>query len=152
MHLMLKLPFPPSVNSLYTNQRGGKNRVKSTRYNNWCKFATQCLNEQKTTFFSGKTIILIGLHKPDNRTRDCQNYVKPITDLLVDFGILQDDSLIQFDSSYWTGQLGSQAQVDVYSAQYDNTSRYLAHTIHNLLLSPLLEQEISTYCNTSSQK
>lgn len=149
MHLLIKLPFPPSVNSLYTNQRGGKKRVKSTKYNQWCKFAKDCLKQQKTVKFTSKTIVMVGLPRPDKRTRDAQNYMKAITDLLVDFGILQDDSLIQFDSAYWLNQPGLEVIVDVFSVQSDKTSRYLAHVIRNLLLSPNLADSLAIFDNIS---
>ena len=148
MHLLIKLPFPPSVNSLYTNQRGGKKRVKSTKYNQWCVFAKECLKKQNTVKFTGKTIVMIGLPKPDNRVRDAQNYMKAITDLLVDFGILQDDALIQFDSAYWLNQQGLEVIVDVFSVQSDKTSLYLVHAIRNLLLSPHLEDCLATFDKT----
>lgn len=148
MHLLIKLPFPPSVNSLYTNQRGGKKRVKSTKYNQWCKFAKECLKKQNTTRFTGKTIVMIGLPKPDNRVRDAQNYMKAITDLLVDFGILQDDALIQFDSAYWLDQQGFEVIVDVFEVQDEKTSLYLVHAIRNLLLSPHLADSLAIFGNT----
>lgn len=135
MHLLIKLPFPPSVNGLYTNQRGGKKRVKSTKYNEWCKFATQCLNQQQTAFFTFKTVVMIGLPRPDKRHRDAQNYMKPITDLLVSYGILQDDSLIQFDAAYWLNQQGLEVIVDVFAVQDDKTSQYLVDMIRTQLLS-----------------
>lgn len=98
--MKLYLPFPPSVNGLYS---GKARRFKSPDYKTWCNAAGWKLKTQKLPDKPiGECHVEIHLVRPDRRIRDCANYEKAVTDLLVDMGVLMDDSLIQRNTQLWT--------------------------------------------------
>lgn len=90
--LVLHLPTPPSVNSLYRNvPRVG--RVKTTPYKNWCDAADLVLAYQ----LRGKDLPIEGpvsCHYTvrNHRSRDLGNYEKALGDILVSAGIIEGDS------------------------------------------------------------
>ncbi len=94
------LPFPPSVNALYSNvPRVG--RVKTPAYKSWIKEAGLRLNLQRPHKVSGAVKLSIRAVPPDRRRRDLGNLEKAISDFLVDMGVIDDDSLIECQSSCW---------------------------------------------------
>lgn len=86
----IRLPFPPSVNTLFTNRRGG--RAKTARYDAWITEAGVELMRQRPHRFLQPVKIDIQLGLPDKRLRDLDNTLKPIKDLLVKHGVIPDDS------------------------------------------------------------
>lgn len=79
------LPFPPSVNDMYV-----KGRIISGDYRAWIAEALYKLNRQAPRPFPGRAIVYIDL---DNKRRgDCDNRAKPVLDVLVRRGVLQNDS------------------------------------------------------------
>jgi Holliday junction resolvase RusA-like endonuclease len=88
--MTLELPMlPPSTNNLYFNA-AGKGRIKTRQYNDWL---TQCgllLKRQVTGRLTGRVDIRIQL-EDKHPLRDCDNATKPICDLLVKLGAIQDD-------------------------------------------------------------
>jgi Holliday junction resolvase RusA-like endonuclease len=87
----LKLPFPLSVNMLYANRL--KSRTKSTRYRTWANAAGWELKAQKQTPLHGWYTMRLCLYEADKRKRDPGNMEKCISDLLVEHGLVEDDSL-----------------------------------------------------------
>ena len=98
--LTLSLPYPLSVNALWrSSRRGGWYRSKA--YREWRKTAGWDIRMQlgalaKDALFPETSIGLkIDVGRPDLRRRDIDNLAKCICDLLQDFNVIQDDSLIE---------------------------------------------------------
>lgn len=94
------LPFPPSVNSLYANAPG-RGRVRTPAYQRWANEAGLRLNLQRPKKVSGRVRIAIRAVPPDKKKRDLDNLEKAIMDLLVDMGVIEDDSLVECKTSCW---------------------------------------------------
>ena len=75
------------------NTRGGRIVVRPNNdYTDWHRLATNELRAQKPATGVEKAIVEIKFNLPDNRARDLTNMAESIMDLLVDNGILKDDS------------------------------------------------------------
>lgn len=89
------LPIPPSVNHAYWNapRRG---RVKTKAYREWRKEAGWEINIQKPGKVLGLVVIDYRVSPVFHvkRKRDLDNFLKPLSDALVDLGLIEDDSLI----------------------------------------------------------
>ena len=107
----LRLPLPPSTNHLYANV-AGKGRVKSSRYRTWINAAGWCLKEQRPHKVSGDYVLWLWCERPDGRRRDLGNLEKPVSDLLVEHGIVGDDSECVAIHLYWSG-VGRECTVKV---------------------------------------
>jgi crossover junction endodeoxyribonuclease RusA len=91
--IKLDLPFPPSVNNLFSQTRAGR-RFPSKKYVAWRKQAdwhiiSARLHKAKLTF---PVLIRIELTPVDKRPRDGDNFTKGILDSLVRTGVLPDDN------------------------------------------------------------
>lgn len=91
--LTLWFTAPPSVNAAYKSIDGNK-RAKSKAYKEWLKLAAGELLCQKRAYFNGAVCIGYTLFFKDKRVRDVANYEKCMSDMLVKYGILKDDSYI----------------------------------------------------------
>lgn len=88
---MIKLPWPPTVNTYYTVARGRKILSKKGRaYKNEAKVYLYEQNVSKDA--EGPYSICINVRPPDKRKRDIDNLLKPLLDSLVDYGAISDDS------------------------------------------------------------
>ena len=96
-----KLPFPPSVNCLYS---GNHRRFKSKRYTAWISEATPHLPRGVATI-EGHIEATYRMNSPDNRRRDIENYAKAISDLITANNIIEDDSNIQRLVMEWADDL-----------------------------------------------
>lgn len=85
------LPWPPSVNRLFTNRRGG--RAKTPAYQAWIKEAGLELLTQQPNRHEGEVAVHIIASPPDRRKRDLDNLFKPVLDLLVRHNVIADDSI-----------------------------------------------------------
>lgn len=86
----LHLPhLPPSTNHLYLNVPG-KGRVKTRAYDDWLFQAGLVLNRQIEGRLTGRVDILVSL-EDRHAGRDASNCIKPIEDLLVKSGVIEDD-------------------------------------------------------------
>jgi len=94
------LPYPPSVNNLFFNR--GRGRGRTDAYNAWREAAGYAIVQQGRKRLSGPVSLAIALVRPDKRRRDIDNALKPILDLLVSMGVIEDDSLVQRISIQWT--------------------------------------------------
>lgn len=96
--IRIELPFPPSVNNLYVN--AGRRRVMSARYKAW--FSLACVSVKDTHRQNvGPYALAIALKRPDKRRRDLGNLEKAVSDLLVECGVIQDDSLCERITLTW---------------------------------------------------
>ena len=89
--IVLRLPFPISVNALYKNKLKG--RAKSERYRTWANAVGWDIKAQKQTPISGWYSLTVILSENDNRRRDPDNFVKCVSDALTEHGLIEDDSL-----------------------------------------------------------
>ena len=100
MTVQVLLPYPPTANNLFLNMRG-RGRVKSPQYRTWIGLATVKAYQQKIQKTPGKVRVSYLVARPDKRRRDISNLVKPIEDLLVSVGAIDDDSKIQSFEIAW---------------------------------------------------
>jgi len=101
--MKLRLPFPPSLNSLFP---GKQRRHKSRAYELWIINARRMLNEQITGHIEVPVQVHYKFGRPkDKRRRDVFNYEKAISDILVSYGILEDDYLIQRGTVEWANDV-----------------------------------------------
>ena len=94
------LPYPPTANNLFPSGKSGK-RFISPEYKAWKQLAGYTLNTQHPKPVPGKVAVAYEFRKPDKRRRDCFNLEKAVTDLLVDAGVIGDDSLIEEGTVRW---------------------------------------------------
>ncbi len=103
MRTELLIPYPPSVNQLFANKKGG-GRVKTAAYKAWITEAgwTILTQPDRNHRHTGKVAFTLLIRKPDdNRRRDKNNLIKAVEDLLVRQSILADDSLIEATEVRW---------------------------------------------------
>ena len=91
----LHLPYPPSVNHLYSRSRYGvylKPEAKKYR-----RQVTDCVLEQVgiTKPLEGDVMMTLALYPPDAKRRDIDNGLKIICDSIQHAGLLSDDSQIK---------------------------------------------------------
>ncbi len=89
--IVLKLPFPISVNAMYKNKLNG--RAKSLRYMTWARAAGWEIKAQKQEPIKGHYTLSVVLNEADNRRRDIDNFVKCVSDLLVEHALVEDDCM-----------------------------------------------------------
>lgn len=100
--LYFDVPFPPTVNNLFVNGKGGKGRFTSPAYKAWKEAAgTLAKAQAKGKRIAGPYAMEVRLVRPDARRRDASNYLKAIEDLFVWLGVVDDDSECQFVSAEW---------------------------------------------------
>lgn len=104
------LPFPPTTNHLFA---GKAKRFQSRQYKAWRDEAGKALMSQRPAMiFKAPVEMTLKLGRPDNRRRDLANYEKAVSDLLVDAGVLADDSLIERLVMEWSqGVRGVQIEI-----------------------------------------
>jgi Holliday junction resolvase RusA-like endonuclease len=97
------LPMPPSANSLYP---GRQRRHKSAAYKAWLKEAGLEVLAQGRKRISGKVEVVYELGRPAGRRRqDAFNREKAPSDLLVNLGVIEDDSLIERGTVCWSDEV-----------------------------------------------
>lgn len=100
--LCILLPFPPTSNNLFVNNRRTGGRFPSKRYEEWRQEAARAIVKQyPLPRFDEPVEVVISLGRPDKRRRDLANYEKGPIDRLVSMGILADDSLIHRLTIQW---------------------------------------------------
>lgn len=88
--MILTLPYPPTANNLFLNVEKG--RVKSLSYRAWITAALWELKRQRPQLVRGAYRLTITAVRPDNRARDIDNLIKPISDTLKKGGVIEDDA------------------------------------------------------------
>ncbi len=97
-HVKLDLPYPPSVNSLYT--RGPRGVYRRPRYVSWLNEAGKHINAQRPGRVSGPYSLLVAVQKKSGR-RDIDNLVKAVSDVLVENGVIYDDQHAESVTALW---------------------------------------------------
>ena len=95
----ISIPYPPSANRLWTRTRKGMRRSDS--YNRWLDTAGWKLIGQKPKRITGRYKISILAVRPDNRIRDLDNILKPISDLLQTHKVIRNDSDCEMLCARW---------------------------------------------------
>jgi Holliday junction resolvase RusA-like endonuclease len=95
--MKLNLPFPISVNSAYGGG-SGQRRFKSKRLKEWL---AKCPKLFPIPELGYPVRITYKFYWPDKRQRDGQNYIKVVTDYLVDQGVIKDDSYEYIAAECW---------------------------------------------------
>jgi Holliday junction resolvase RusA-like endonuclease len=117
--IKLILPFPPSVNGLYS---GKARRFKSKKYQAWIVEARMALLRQEwepLTKTDAPLQVIYNVGNPDKRRRDLSNLEKAASDLLVSEGIISDDSLIHKLIMEWKNNVKG---MEVTISYYDKTN------------------------------
>jgi crossover junction endodeoxyribonuclease RusA len=98
--ITLQLPLAPSVNRLWRIGNGGK-MYKSPEYKAWLEEAGWMVKEQTKDQILGEYVLHILAVKPDKRKRDLDNLLKATSDLLVQSGVISDDSACRALAAEW---------------------------------------------------
>lgn len=103
MNAALVVPFPPSVNGLFA---GRSRRYRSRAYKRWHDEAVYALAQQQPLpRVRGAYRLSLSFGRPDRRRRDLGNLEKPVSDLLVSMGIVEDDALAEEIRLRWDGEV-----------------------------------------------
>ncbi|WP_081630999.1 RusA family crossover junction endodeoxyribonuclease [Aureimonas ureilytica] len=84
-------PVPPSVNAMFKNTRRGRARTEA--YEVWRMEAAAAIRRQQVPAFKGRVLVNMAF-EIDLLRADADNRIKAMNDLLVEIGVIQDDSLI----------------------------------------------------------
>lgn len=103
--LVLTLPYPPTANHLFVNNRRTGGRFASAEYKAWQQYASLLLNTQHPPQIKGPVQVQYIYGRPDRRARDVFNLEKAISDTLVKHKIIEDDSLIQRGIVEWNSNM-----------------------------------------------
>lgn len=102
------LPFPPSVNNLFSQaQMKGKSgrmvtrRFPSKAYKSWRREALVLIKAARLAAYDGPVAVKIALTPPSAARRDADNYLKGPLDALVEMRVLADDSQVQKLLAAW---------------------------------------------------
>lgn len=97
--------IPPAANNLFASIPG-KGRIKTVAYKAWIREASWVAKLAiKAKRIDGPYALCIQIGKPDNRKRDIGNLEKPISDLLVSIGAVNDDSDCQRIEMEWSANV-----------------------------------------------
>lgn len=98
----IDLPYPPSANKLWRFVPG-KPPLKSAHYRAWLhEAATLVVIAVRANIIDGPYLLRIQAGRPDNRRRDLDNLIKPISDSLMQGGAIRDDSDCQRIEACWS--------------------------------------------------
>lgn len=116
--LVLILPMPPSVNALYSTNFRTKRRFASKAYEGWAaeagwKIKPQIAPHPRPCIPGPVSVTYEFARFPDRRQRDLLNFEKGLTDLLVKYEVIGDDSLIQEATLRWSSLPAGQARVSI---------------------------------------
>ena len=98
--MIFTLPYPPSVNNLFLNV-AGRGRIITPKYKAWIDLCLWTLAARRLSPVKGRFAITINAVRPDRRKRDLDNLAKPILDVIVKAGLVDDDSLAQRITMAW---------------------------------------------------
>lgn len=111
------LPYPVSVNSLFVEING--KRVKTRLYKEWRTEAGWAIRQQQSgavrKSITGHVMVILECVKPDKRKRDASNLLKAVEDLIVEMGVIDDDSFVMDSRSRWVRQ-GPPCRVTIVSS------------------------------------
>ena len=111
---MAIIPYPPSVNSLFNGGQNSKRRFTSASYKAWQSEAGVALMQQTPLpSIKGGVNVIYSFGRPDKRRRDVFNLEKAVSDLLVKWAVIEDDSLIESGTCRWDSDIvGCRVEVE----------------------------------------
>lgn len=95
----IHIPYPPSANRLWRAVNG--RNIKSAEYRAWLTEAGWKVTVQHPDKVHGPYRMTLTATRPDNRRRDLGNLEKPVSDLLVECGVIADDCQAQSILLQW---------------------------------------------------
>lgn len=98
--VVLSMPYPPSANRLWRAVKG--RNIKSAEYRSWIDHAFVVVRGQRPHAIVGAYQLTITATRPDRRRRDLGNLEKPISDCLLQAGVVADDCDAQCITLEWT--------------------------------------------------
>lgn len=113
------LPFPPSVNNLFSQTKAGR-RYPSKRYRTWRRAAEWQLTAARVGKIDGPVSLVVELAPHDRRSRDADNFLKAVLDLLVANLVLEGDSqryVHKVTSRWLEPSRPATARVSIYAAE-----------------------------------
>ncbi len=118
----LMVPFPPTTNNLFANDRGS-GRYRTAQYKLWRGDAQRALRQQSPLpHFQVAVSLVLTLGRPDKRRRDISNYIKAPEDALVEAGILDDDSQVEDVRARWSEDVtGCMIEIEEIGPLWDAT-------------------------------
>lgn len=102
------LPVPPTTNGLYKNV--GRRRAKTEAYKDWERDAGLMLRRQGVVAFVGRAELLIEIDETASTANaDISNRIKAVEDLLVNHGVLRNDSkpYVKTVQATWADGIGA---------------------------------------------
>jgi Holliday junction resolvase RusA-like endonuclease len=87
---VIDLPFPPSLNCLFSD--GKHRRMKSKRYELWTSAARAAIYSQAVPPMRSRCDVRLHLSPPTNAEADADNYIKAPLDVLVAAKVIEGDS------------------------------------------------------------
>lgn len=122
MSIVYRLPLPVSVNNLYRNRDAPRpnghpiaipGRLKTKAHKAWWKEAAQMVAiqrlEGRQPNLTGKYVIRVTLQRC---RADLSNLLKCVEDLLVDMGVVVDDSLCERIEMEWGDVKGAEVTIE----------------------------------------
>jgi crossover junction endodeoxyribonuclease RusA len=106
---MLKLPRPPSTNSLYFNRARGRTKTKA--YNAWIAEASVAIYRQKPPPLTGVVSVTIRVEKKGKAKEDIDNRIKAVLDVLVKMHVINDDRMVWRVTAEWADVEGCEVEV-----------------------------------------
>ena len=100
--------LPPSANKLFAN--GPHGRHKTPFYKNWLESSGWEIKAQKPDCVKGAYSLKIRVGKTGKR-RDLDNCIKALSDLAVNLGLVEDDSLCQKLEAEWMPTPGTHVMI-----------------------------------------
>jgi len=117
--MIITLPFlPPSCNRIYYSDFKSRTRHKTSDYRRFQKDCAPFI-PQTVKPLTGAIRVEYNFYFPDHRKRDVANFEKAMTDTLVEYGIIEDYSMIVrmvLEKYYQKGKPETVCQVTL---QYD---------------------------------
>lgn len=96
------LTRPPSVNTCFATDFRTRRRFASKKYVLWQNTTEVLSMLQSARMIMGKVTIEYRLGPTGSKRKtDVMNYEKPITDMLVKAGVIEDDHLVQRGTLMW---------------------------------------------------
>ena len=97
--LFLTMPWPPSVNNMYSRNSFGVYMTDKARdfkkIHSWNVYNQAVLQVNRSLPITETVELIINAYPPDKRKRDDDNIHKILSDILVQAKILKDDSLVK---------------------------------------------------------
>jgi crossover junction endodeoxyribonuclease RusA len=102
--IIVVLPYPPSANSMWRHV--GKRVLRSAEYEAWRKQCALIIrSETRGHGVAGPYAMTMQVGRPDRRRRDIDNLVKPVGDVLVLAGAVDDDCDCQKIEASWSADV-----------------------------------------------